>query len=76
MVTHLQGFLDDETEGLHRQLDLITGVPGAAACAVLGTALIEGQGVLCARSGDAFLLALFDGSPSGALLQAWSDARG
>jgi hypothetical protein len=76
MVTHLQGFLDDETEALHRQLDLITGVPGAAACAVLGTALIEGQGVLCARSGDAFLLALFDGSPSGALLQAWADARG
>jgi hypothetical protein len=76
MVTHLQGFLDDETEALHRQLDLITGVPGAAACAVLGTALIEGQGVLCARSGDAFLLALFDGRPSGVLLQAWADARG
>jgi hypothetical protein len=38
--------------------------------------LIEGQGVLCARSAEAFLLALFDGSPSGALMQAWAEARG
>lgn len=76
MVSHLQGFLDDDTDSLHRQLDLMTGVPGAAACAVLGTALIEGQGVLCARSGDALLLALFEGTPSLVLIQAWADARG
>lgn len=76
MVTHLQGFLDDDLESLHRQLDLMTGDPGGAACAVLGTALIEGQGVLCARSGDALLLALFEGTPSLVLIKAWTDARG
>ncbi len=76
MVSHLQGFLDDDTDSLHRQLDLMTGVPGASACAVLGTALIEGQGILCARFGDALLLALFEGTPTLVLIQAWADARG
>jgi hypothetical protein len=76
MVTHLNGFLDDEADSLHRQLDLMSGQPESPACAVLGTALIDGQGVLCARSGDAILLALFDGSPTHRLIRAWSDARG
>lgn len=76
MVSHLQGFLDDETEALHRQLDLVSGHPGSAACMVLGTSMIEGQGVLCARSGDAILLALFEGSPSQPLVRAWADAKG
>jgi hypothetical protein len=76
MVTHLNGFLDDEVDALHRQLDLMCAQPGGPACAVLGTALIDGQGVLCARSEDAILLALFDGSPSNVLIRAWFEARG
>jgi hypothetical protein len=38
--------------------------------------MIEGQGVLCARSGDEILLALFEGSPSQSLITAWAAARG
>jgi hypothetical protein len=76
MVTHLQGFLDEELDALHRQLDLMSSQPGGPACTLLGTAMINGQGVLCARSGDAILLALFDGSPSQALIRAWAEARG
>ena len=76
MVTHLQGFLDDEVDALQRQLDLVSGQPGAPACLVLGTEMIEGQGVLCARSGDEILLALFEGSPSHSLITAWAAARG
>ncbi|MGL6210860.1 MAG: hypothetical protein ACRC14_13645 [Paracoccaceae bacterium] len=76
MVTHLQGFLDDEVDALQRQLDLVSGRPGSAACLVLGTEMIEGHGVLCARSGDAILLALFEGSPSHGLINAWAEARG
>jgi hypothetical protein len=74
MVSHLQGFLDDELDALHRQLDLVSGQPGKPACIVLGTAMVEGQGVLCARSDDAILLALFDGSPAQTLLSAWAEA--
>jgi hypothetical protein len=76
MVTHLNGFLDDEVDALHRQLDLMSAQPGGPACAVLGTALIDGQGVLCARSEDAILLALFEGSPTNVLIRAWFEARG
>lgn len=76
MVSHLQGFLDDEVDALQRQLDLVSGQPGASACLVLGTEMIEGQGVLCARSGDEILLALFEGSPSHSLISAWAEARG
>jgi hypothetical protein len=74
MVSHLQGFLDDEVESLHRQLDLVSGQPGRPGCIVLGTAMIDGQGVLCARSDDAILLSLFDGSPAQSLLSAWAEA--
>jgi hypothetical protein len=75
MVSHLQGFLDEEVEALHSQLDLVSGQPGRPACVVLGTALVEGQGVLCARSDAAIMLALFDGSPGLSLLNAWEAAR-
>ena len=76
MVSHLQGFLDDEADALQRQLDLVSGRPGRPACMVLGAALIEGQGVLCARSGDAILLGLWEGSPAQSLIQAWTEAKG
>jgi hypothetical protein len=76
MVGHLQGFLDDEADALHRQLDLVSGNPGGSACMVLGGVLIEGQGVLCARSDDALLLALWEGSPAHSLIRAWTEARG
>jgi hypothetical protein len=75
MVTHLQGFLDDEAESLQRQLDLVSGNPGSPACMVLGSSMFEGQGVLFARSDDASLLALFEGNPSQSLIRAWADAK-
>lgn len=75
MVSHLQGFLEDEVEGLQRQLDLVSGQAGSPACMVLGTAMTDGQGVLCARSGGAVLLALFEGNPAQSLLGAWAEAR-
>jgi hypothetical protein len=75
MVTHLHGFLDDEVEALQRQLDLVSGQPGAPACLVLGTEMTDGQGVICARSGDEILLGLFEGSPSQGLMSAWAEAR-
>jgi hypothetical protein len=76
MVGHLQGFLDDEADALQRQLDLVSDRPGGSACLVLGGAPIEGQGVLCARSGDAILLALWEGSPAQSLIRAWAEAEG
>jgi hypothetical protein len=74
MVSHLAGFLEEEAEALHLQLDLVSGQSGGQACIVLGTAMADGQGVLCARSGDSVLLSLFDGSPVESLLDAWSSA--
>lgn len=76
MVTHLQDFLADEAEALQRQLDLVAGQPGGPAYMVLGTAMVDGQGVLCARSADAILLALFEGNPTQSLTRAWAEARG
>ncbi len=76
MVSHLQGFLDDEAEAILRQLDLVSNLPGSPACLILGSALIDGQGVLCARSEGAVLLGLFDGNPVQHLIRAWADARG
>jgi hypothetical protein len=76
MVSHLHGFLDDEAEAILRQLDLVSNLPGSSACLILGSALIDGQGVLCARSEGAILLGLFDGSPVRALIRAWTDAKG
>ncbi len=76
MVSHLQGFLDEEAHAIQHQLDLVSDLPNSPACMVLGSALIDGQGVLCARSEGAILLGLFEGNPAQSLIRAWSEARG
>lgn len=76
MVTHLQGFLDDEAEALQHQLDVVAGQPGASVCIVLGATLVEGHSLLCARSGDGLLLGVIDGDVSQTLAAAWAGAAG
>lgn len=70
MVSHLRDFLGDESEALHRQLDLVASAE-EPACLMLGTTLVEGNGVLCARLEGGLLLALIDGDSANAVLQGW-----
>jgi hypothetical protein len=74
MVSHLQGFLDDEAEALSHQLDQISTAPAGPICIVLGATLVEGHSVLCARSGEGVLLGVIDGDGTQTLMRAWSAA--
>ncbi len=74
MVSHLMGFLDAEGEALSQQLDLISTTPGSPICIALGATLTVGNGILCARADNGFLLALIDGDSTQTLLHAWAAA--
>lgn len=71
MVSHLQGFLDDEREAVEHQLDLLATEPGAPICVMLGATLIEGHSILVARLGGGLLLGVVEGEGTGAALAAW-----
>lgn len=71
MVSHLQGFLDDEREAVERQLDVLSPEPGAPVCVMLGATLIEGHSILVARLGGGLLLGIVEGEGTGAALAAW-----
>ncbi|MFN3577955.1 MAG: hypothetical protein ACK4TJ_13365 [Tabrizicola sp.] len=71
MVSHLQAFLDDESEAVLRQLDLVSAAPGDPACLMLGVTLIDGHGILCARLEDSLLLGVIEGDGTQAALAAW-----
>lgn len=75
MVSHLQGFLEDEAEAVVRQLDLVSNEAGGAICMVLGATLVEGHSVLCARSGEGLMLGVVEGDATQALLAAWASAK-
>jgi hypothetical protein len=72
MVSHLQGFLDDEHDSVLRQLDLMSMHPGDPICLMLGATLIEGHSILCARLQDAMLLGVIEGDGMPAALAAWN----
>lgn len=76
MVSHLRGFLDDESESTERQLDLVSMVPAGPVCIVLGAALSEGHSILCARAEGGLLLGVIEGDATQSLLTAWNAARG
>jgi hypothetical protein len=76
MVSHLQGFLEDEAEALSRQLDLVSNQPGTPICILLGATLIEGHSILCAQAGDETLLGVVEGDGTRVALAAWNAARG
>ncbi|NHB75918.1 hypothetical protein [Rhodobacter calidifons] len=71
MVSHLQGFLDEEADAVIRQLDLVSAAPGDPACLLLGVTLIEGHSILCARLEDRLLLGVIEGDGAQAVLTAW-----
>lgn len=72
MVSHLQGFLDDEAEAVVQQLDLLSAQPGDPICLMLGATLIEGHSIVCARLLDALLLGVIEGDGTAAALAAWN----
>lgn len=74
MVSHLQGFLDEEQEPLERQFDLLSPVPGDPICMTLGATLVEGHSIVCARIGAAILLGVVEGDATAATLGAWKAA--
>jgi hypothetical protein len=74
MVSHLQGFLEDELEALTRQLDLVSMVPAGPVCLVLGATLVSGHSILCARAGDGILVGVIEGDGTQTLLRAWNSA--
>ncbi|AZL59213.1 hypothetical protein EI545_10390 [Tabrizicola piscis] len=74
MVSHLQGFLDDEGEALNQQLDQVATQPQGPVCIVLGASLIEGHSILCARMKDGILLGVIDGDATGTVLRGWASA--
>lgn len=71
MVSHLQGFLDDEREAVEHQLDLLAVEPEAPICVMLGATLIEGHSILAARLSGGLLLGVVEGDGTGAALAAW-----
>jgi hypothetical protein len=71
MVSHLLGFLDADGEAVSQQLDQISTTPGGPVCIALGANLAMGNGILCARADDGFLLALIDGDSTQTMLRAW-----
>ena len=76
MLSHLRGFLDDESESVARQLDLVSMDPTGPVCIALGAALSEGHGILCARAEGGTLLGVIEGDATQSLLTAWNAARG
>ncbi len=74
MVSHLQGFLDDEGEALESQLDTLSAAPGDPICMMLGATLLEGHSILCARIGPSVLLGVVEGDATKATLAAWRAA--
>jgi len=75
MVSHLTGFLDEESDALNRQLDQIAEAPGLPVCMVLGAALTEGHSLICARADGGLLLGVIDGDGTSPVLRAWAAAR-
>lgn len=73
MVSHLQGFLDDEIEALGRQLDMISTAPGPVSI-TLGATLVEGHSIVCARADGAYLLGVIEGDCTAVLSGAWNTA--
>lgn len=71
MVSHLQGFLDDERDAVNRQLDMLTSEPDAPVCVMLGATLIEGHSILVARLHGGLLLGVVEGDGPGVALAAW-----
>ena len=76
MVSHLQGFLDDEGEALDGQLDLLSSEPGGPICVMLGVSLVEGHSIVCARMRASVLLGIIEGDGTGAALAAWRTTLG
>lgn len=76
MISHLQGFLDDEVEGVTRQLDMVSMVPAGPVCIVLGATLVDGHSILCARADGGILLGVIEGDATQTLLKAWNAVRG
>ncbi len=74
MVSHLQGFLEDEAEALSAQLDQVTTTAGTPVCMVLGASLVEGHSILCARKGPGVLLGVIEGDATQTVLRAWISA--
>ena len=71
MVSHLQGFLDDEREAVMAQLDMMSAQPGDPICVMLGVTLIDGHSLVCARLNEALLLGVVEGDGTQAALSAW-----
>jgi hypothetical protein len=76
MVSHLQGFLDDEREAVDRQLDLLSVGPGSPVCVMLGASLIEGHSIVCARMQETLLLGVIEGDGTKSALDAWRRVLG
>lgn len=76
MVAHLSGWLEDEAEGVSRQLDMASMVSAGPVCIVLGATLVDGHSILCARADGGILLGVIEGDASHSLLKAWNAARG
>ncbi len=72
MLSHLQGFLDDERETLDRQMDMIAAEAGGPVCVILGVTLVEGHSILCARSDTTLLLGVIEGDGTRSALSAWN----
>jgi hypothetical protein len=74
MVSHLQGFLEDERVSVLQQLDLLAEQPGDPVCLILGSTLIEGHSIVCARLRDSLLLGVIEGDATQVALAAWRGA--
>ncbi|MGL4239213.1 hypothetical protein [Tabrizicola sp.] len=75
MVSHLNGFLDDEGEALGRQLDQMADTPEGPVCLVLGSALSEGHSILVVRAEGGVLLGVTEGDATAPVLSAWNTVR-
>ncbi len=76
MISHLQGFLDDERDSVDRQLDTLSSEAGGPICLMLGATLVEGHSIICARLRSGLLLGVVEGDGTGSALKAWRSSVG
>lgn len=75
MVSHLSGFLADEREALHRQLDQVSTAPKEPVSLLVGSALSQGHSILVARAEGGVLLSVIEGDAATLMLRAWNAVR-
>lgn len=76
MLSHLQGFAEEEAASVLAQLDRVAAQPGDPVCLLVGATLVDGHSIVCARAEGGLLLGVIEGDSTPGLARAWAAALG